>query len=322
MNGMANLKSLNFIKKNIRKETLQAHGKAYQVILFFFSNSLAGLKKVSLRLSVNAKASVSIEASIAIPIFLFCFLEIMSLLNYLWVYNGVLYAVKMVGEPISILGNVYDELMDSGEEFHLGKEVISALAFSEVYLASQVSGQCDDPLFAQTIRDGAEGISFLGSHINTREDSLLILARYTVEPLFSFTGTSLSMSNRYYGRLWTGYSLGENEEEAEYVYITENGSVYHLTKSCTHLKLSIKSVDVKELSDKRNNSGERYTECSKCCEEEEEVSIYYITATGERYHTELSCSGLKRTIYMVTPEEVADWPLCSRCGQEEGADEK
>ena len=322
MTGMANLKSLNFIKKIIKKETLQVNGKIYQVILSLLSKSFAGLKKVSLRLSVNVKASVSIEASIAIPIFLFCFLEIMSLLNYLWVYSGVLYAVKAVGEPVSILGNVYDEVMDSGEEFHLGKEVISALAFSEIYLASQVRGQCDAPPFAQTIRDGAEGISFLGSHINTREDSLLILARYTMEPLFSFAGTSVSMSNRYYGRLWTGYSLGENEEEAEYVYITENGSVYHLTKSCTHLKLSIKSVDAKDLWDKRNNSGGRYTACNKCCEEEEEVSTYYITATGDRYHMELSCSGLKRTIYMVTPEEVADWSLCGRCGQEEGADEK
>ena len=322
MTDMANLKSLNFIKKIIKKEALQVHGKIYQVILFFFSKSFVGLKKVSLRLSVKVKASVSIEASIAIPIFLFCFLEIMSLLNYLWVYSGVLYAVKTVGEPVSILGNVYDEVMDSGEEIHLGKEVISAIAFSEVYLASQVREQCDDPLFAQIIRDGAEGISFLGSHINTKEHSIFILARYTVEPLFSFAGTSLSMSNRYYGRLWTGYFSEGNEEGAEYVYITESGSVYHLTKSCTHLKLSIKSVDIKELSDKRNNSGGRYTACSKCCEEDEEVSNCYITETGDRYHSELSCSGLKRTIYTVTREEIADWPLCSRCGQEEGAGER
>ena len=320
MTGVANQESQNFIKKNIKNKLLQARGKIYQVILFFCSNSLAGLKKVSLRLSVKVKASVSIEASIAIPIFLFFFLEIMSLLNYLSVYNGVLYAVKAAGEPVCILGNVYDEVMDSGEELHLGKEVISALAFSQGYLASQVREQCNTPLFAQTIRGGAEGISFLGSHINTGEDGLLILARYTVEPLFSFAGTSVSMNNRYYGRLWTGYSSGENEEDKEYVYITENGRVYHLTKSCTHLKLSIKSVDVKELWDKRNNSGGRYTACSKCCDDTEGVSSFYITATGDRYHSELSCSGLKRTIYTVTIEEVVDWPLCSRCGQEEGAD--
>ena len=250
--------------KQYRKEkALQAHGKRQKTIFLSPKTCFAYLKRVSLRLSVKLRASVSIEASIAIPIFLFCFLEILSLLNYLWVYSGVLYAVKTVGEPVSILGYVYDEVVNSDEEIHLGEEVLSALAFSQIYLTTQIRQQCDAPLFQQTIQGGAEGISLLGSHINTREAGVFILARYTVEPMFSFTGTSLSMSNRYYGRLWTGYSLEEKEETGEYVYITENGRVYHLTKSCTHLTLSIRSVAESKLSDARNNSGGKYTACSR-----------------------------------------------------------
>ena len=297
-------------------KALQAHSKFSQ-FKSFFKRIYKCIKRVSPRLSV--KASVSIEASIVIPIFLFCFLEVLSLLNYLYVYSGVLYAIKSVAEPISIYGYAYEELIDTEDEVSLGKEVISALIFSEVYMDTQIKKKCEERIYQDTIVGGVHGIQFLGTHIDQRKSCIDVIAHYTVKPLFFLAGTEQSMSNRYYAKLWTGYSLEDSAVSEEYVYITENGSVYHLTDSCTHLKLSISDVNREELVDLRNESRGKYYECEKCCENGGMQEIYYITKQGDRYHAMISCSGLKRTMYRVKKQEVGDLPVCSRCSQMKGA---
>ena len=297
---------------------LQAHGKYKQFIFRPFKKIIDCLRRVSFRLPVRVNASVSIEASIAIPVFIFCFLEIISLLNYLSVYSGVLYALKAVGEPVSIYGYAYELLTDSDTELSLGEEVISSLIFSEVYLDNAIQKQCNSQLYENMIKGGAQGISLLGSHVNTRESCISIIAHYSVEPLVAFAETGLTMTNRYYARLWTGYPLEESTVSEEYVYITENGTVYHLTESCTHLKLSISNVRENALEHLRNESGSKYSACPMCCQDKEQLDVYYITDTGERYHATVSCSGLKRTVYCVDKNEVEDWPVCSRCNQKKG----
>lgn len=296
------------------KLSLQVRGNCSTL---FFCHINDYLKRASLRLSVCVKASVSIEASIAIPIFMFCFLEILSLLNYISVYSGVLYAMKTTGDPVCVYGYVSDLVTEETDSVSLGEKVITSVLFSEVYLDAQIRKQCMEPLFENTVRNGTRGISLLGSYVDREDSDLSILAHYTMKPIISFTGTELSVICRYYGRLWTGYDLKESTKTEDYVYIAENGNVYHLTEMCTHLKLSVSSVTKSELSEKRNNSGGKYKACDLCCDEKSIREIYYITKSGDKYHTEMNCSGLKRTVYQVERSEVKNWALCKRCEQKE-----
>lgn len=300
-----------------RKMSLQACGNCSQFSNSFFCRVPDYLKRASLGLSVGIRASVSIEASVAIPVFLFCFLEVLSLLNYISVYSGVLYAMKATGDPVCIYGYAYDLVTEEVEEVSLGEKVVTSLMFSEAYLDSQIRQQCDEPLYENTIQRGVEGISLLGTYIDREDGDISIVAHYTMEPLISIAGTELSVICRYYGRMWTGYALEECETDKEYVYITDSGSVYHLTESCTYLKLSISTVAKGALEEARNNSGSKYKACDICCDAKRQRELYYITSSGTRYHVDLSCSGLKRTTYRVEKSEVEGWSACSRCGQKE-----
>lgn len=297
-----------------KKNALQACEKIKKYISVSFCHFSGFVKRASLGLSV--RASVSIEASLAIPVFLFSFLEILSVLQYLSVYSGVLYGMKTVGDSVCVYGYAYDLLTEEKQDITLGEKLISSAVFSEVYLDTKLLRQSNLEYYKDTIKGGLEGISLLGSYVDRENHSVSVTARYTLKPLLEFAGTEYPVMCRYYGRLWTGY-VSESEKDKRYVYITPNGTVYHVTNNCTYLKLSIKRMKKEELNQQRNQYGEKYRACMKCCDENSSKETYYITKSGNRFHQELSCSGLKRTIYKVEFSEVKDLSICNRCGEEE-----
>ena len=114
-------------------------------------------------------------------------------------------------------------------------------------------------------------------------------------------------------RRWIGFT--ELEEEETYVYLTPEGNVYHLYRDCTHLQLSVRLVTFVNAEQSRNEYGERYRECQIC--DSDFGALVYITSEGNRYHSERSCSGLKRTVRQVPLREAAGRACCIRCLSEE-----
>lgn len=60
-----------------------------------------------------------------------------------------------------------------------------------------------------------------------------------------------------------GFELNNNDE-SEYVYITQYGEVYHIEKMCSYLVRNIKAASLAEITDLRNASGGKYYQCSLC----------------------------------------------------------
>ncbi len=121
-----------------------------------------------------------------------------------------------------------------------------------------------------------------------------------------------------YARAWTGRSSDDSKEKGEeeaavYVYVTESGTVYHTSSSCTHIKLSISSVSSSSVEGLRNSSGGKYKACEKCVGSSAAADTVYITSYGDRYHNSSACSGLKRTVKMVDLSTLSDMKECSRC---------
>lgn len=112
-------------------------------------------------------------------------------------------------------------------------------------------------------------------------------------------------------------TVSEEEENTDRkVYITDTGTVYHLSSSCSSLRLSISAIDSEELSTKRNLGGAKYYACEYCTSGRM-PELLYITEDGTRYHYSLSCRALKRTITEISLSEAGARRACKRCAASE-----
>lgn len=164
------------------------------------------------------------------------------------------------------------------------------------------------------VRGGMIGISLLASEFSERE--IQLKARYQIQlPVRFFWVWELAMEQHADCRRWNGWSAEtENGESDIWVYVTETGSVYHRTSSCSHLELSIQSVKPEELVYLRNENGGKYYECSRCVNRTNAWGNVYITNQGDCYHNDLSCSEIKRTVYMIRLSEAGARRCCKHCG--------
>ena len=128
----------------------------------------------------------------------------------------------------------------------------------------------------------------------------------------------LRLGDSYYGHAWVGYDvttgITDVNSEDPVVYITPSGSVYHLDLGCSHLNPSVSSADINIVNELRSKDGSKYHPCELC-----NVSInqghVYITDYGNRYHSNLACSGIKRSIQTVHLSEVGGRRECMTCGR-------
>ena len=92
------------------------------------------------------------------------------------------------------------------------------------------------------------------------------------------------------------------------------GNVYHSTKECSHLILYITGTEYGKVGEARNEQGEKYTPCEFCGNKKiSDATTVFITADGNRYHTNLQCSGITRNIIEIDIKEVDNRKPCSSC---------
>ena len=162
------------------------------------------------------------------------------------------------------------------------------------------------------LEQGADSLQFLES--STKNDICEIVVTYGISPLTEVLGfRKFRMANRYYGHLWNGYAIPGTENDEEYVYVTEDSEVYHRSRECTHLRLSVRRVEAAEIP-------KGYHPCEKCMVQKKDAAApeengYYICSEGECYHRRRDCPGLKRTVYCIARKDVDGYRECSRCGR-------
>lgn len=257
------------------------------------------------------KASMSIEAVVIIPMFICFMVFIMFLFRVLEVQITMEKALRYTSSMLSVTAcDSYDE------ETKTAQGGVVNLAEAEAILMTKLDEyQCPTAF----IDGGKMGISLLSSDFDGEDIS--VRASYDMSPpvnifgRFTYHFIQCSTSRKWIGDpdIETNTS-GEGDEKNEWVYITPNGTVYHLTRGCHYLDLSIREVASSNVFYERNASGGKYNACP-ICKKNKWKSFVYITDYGESYHSSLTCSGLKRTIMMIRKKEAMakGYGCCSKC---------
>lgn len=273
------------------------------------------LSKRNVFLFPSVKASVTVEAALVLPLFLFFCIQLISLIGLFQLHSAITAALHQETAQLSLQAYAYEKA--GGET---GKALSTLVG--ETYLREKVIQRAGETYLNNSmIEGGSAGIGLLpaldiSTSENPPQDVVGARLSYRIKPVIDILGFSgFSMGNVCYMKAWTGYRLcqdgEENPSEEELVYITETGTVYHKSRRCTHLALSVREVELDQLGVLRNESGGKYYACEHCADKA--GGGVFLTDQGNRYHTSLLCSGLKRTIYVIKISEAGGRGACSRC---------
>lgn len=235
----------------------------------------------------------TVEATLVIPVFMVAITLLLQMGIVCVVQAQVYGAFSESMQQVAAHTYIYDA-MES-------ETVANTGVYGDVLISLQTELK-NISLIDTYVTGGAKGVLLTRALLDD-EGYLRGNIRYSISlkvPFFMLS--SICIREQISQKAYTGFTT--SSEDDIYVYVTDFQSVYHLSRNCSHLKLSIYELE----------QGEKCTlpPCSYCGSSGDAL---YITKEGDCYHTTLACQGLKRTIRRVKKSTVAGLPACEKCGR-------
>lgn len=265
-------------------------------------------------------AAVSVEAALALSIFIFAIVSMMIPFRMMDRQRQVQAALESVNEKLCQYAYL-EYRLTQGEE--LPKEEgdwKEDLLLGLVNGAAGIGGQAlAKRMFPQ---EGMENLSFLSSSFLGDGEMVDFHLDYKMQMPFSVLGIkSLPFSSGSIRRAWIGRDGQEREgeesgaeKEDQVVYIGKNSTRYHMSRDCHYLANRLKTVDFRALSSLRNKNGGKYYPCAVCAGSAKEGDSVYIMSSGSCYHLDASCTAITAYVQAVKLSEVEHLGACSYCG--------
>lgn len=250
------------------------------------------------RASVSGlKGSLTVEAALTIPIFLFAILCLIYLLEI----QAIGFRVKAAAQEAGKQAAEDIILVPVLNTYNLQQDIIENIG--------------SERLERSIIEGGSGGIQCWTSYYNTVNEEVIVKVNYKIKlPVPGFFNLDIKKKVELKVKAWTGRAEHDNSEDEEIVYVTDTGVVYHSDYQCAYLQLSITFLPSSTLIDVRNDSGGIYQPCEKCVHGQAMAGVY-ITKYGTKYHNSLSCSGVKRSIRAVKKSDVVGMGGCVKCAR-------
>ena len=290
----------NHIFKIFRKDKLSPKPLAR----IFDSNSPTG-RRICFKkaLLLTLPGALSVEAAVVVPLFAAAMAAVLQFVN---VYGN---SVKIAGA-----------LAQTSEEMAIGAYVSEYTDFDSPLPVVLSAGYAQGMVRSRAgSAECIQGQSMLLSGFLEEDDRIDLVMTYRVKspsgliriPWIRFLQRACVRG--WVGRKGSGSSGDEgahDDEEHQTVYVTDYGTVYHTDPDCSHIHLTIRQVSSSQASSERNVYGEKYHACEKCGGG---GGVVYITSDGNRYHSSLECSGLKRSVQEIHMDEAGNLRPCSKC---------
>lgn len=311
--GYSNVAQRNINKKNA---TLQVRIQTKDVA--FMLKPLCGKKTY-----LSVFASLTLEASLALTLFIFvvvCMILPMRIMN---TDRKVQAGLEDVGEDFSRYAYLKQALESDGvfqapgagdfaKEFckHLGGG--AAIGYAQVRIHDDVDSSA------------VQALRMIRSSPMEDGEWFDLIVDYEIRMPFPVLGmSSITRSARSRRRAWIGkkgkdYGVGggaETEEEDPLVYIGKGSTRYHKSRSCHYLANQLQTVPFDSVSDRRNDSGGKYYECSVCGGAALSGGVVYIMPSGSSYHSTKTCRAIVAYVQAIRLSQVEHLGPCSYCSK-------
>ncbi len=274
----------------------------------------------------DVQGSLTTEAAFAVPIFFFAVYAFLQLFLFFHVQTEVQRSMSVLVREIAEYGNlvasVHNLLASDEQETILqeyGFDALVASVTEQTYLTYRMKNAVQDAEWIRFIRNGALGLDLSGSEFYEEDGEIRLVVSYHFRiPGVLFVPISIPVIQRIEARGFYGYGWEsiESQEIPEEVYVADNSTVYHRYSTCTYLKVSVRQVLANKIDGERNQSGGIYYLCG-ACKKKPMGDVVYIATYGDRYHTTMECSNIRRNIQSISLEEAESRGLaeCSKCGK-------
>lgn len=251
--------------------------------------------------SRKLKGSMAVEGSLVLPIFLFFMITILLSI-----------------EAVRFQSDAQEAMHQSGNQYAFTSYLEKYANQPSADIESQVKGYLDDQLYPYLcVSGGRNGVKIQNLSTIAKDGSVAFIAEYQIKPFIDWLPIGkVVIRDRFFSHAFIGYTgleeQGQEKQLEPYVYVTKTGSKYHISFTCTYLKVQVKAAEFESLVSQRNHWGEKYCACARC--RPLKADIVYITNDGNRYHGKSDCSALKREVYMIPLSEADSYAVCSKCG--------
>ena len=268
-------------------------------------------------------ASLTAEASFAFPVFFFAVLYLLQMFTVLRAELSVAQAGITSAREAAAFSYVAERLAE-GENAVADTvlEVFDQKIVRDAALTGVFYGRCDEELLKRA--GVARGLGGIWVNSEETDEKVRTEIFYRVNP----ANVLAEQKSRYYVmrlvyRNWTGEGGEEEKEETpkekETVYMTEHGSVYHVKRDCSYIKIDVVGVWAEHIDKERNESGAKYYACEFCSPVLTKGTQVFITEYGTRYHGRSTCSAIRRNVKECSLAEVKEnYPVCSKCRSKGG----
>lgn len=266
-------------------------------------------------------AAVSVEAALALSIFIFAMVCMMIPFRMMERQRQVQSSLESVNEKLCQYAYL-DYMLSNGEE--IPKE---GGAWNQEMLLGVINGAAGigAGLMAEGMFDqeGMEFHTFSKSAFLEDGETVAFRMDYRMRMPFSILNlNSLAFTSESTRRAWIGRDglsfdeegTGEDQDDT-IVYIGKYSTRYHRSRDCHYLSNRLQSVDYDAVSSMRNRNGGKYYPCAVCGSSAASGSTVYIMESGSRYHTTSGCTAIISYVQAVKLSEVEHLGGCSYCSR-------
>ena len=322
------LKSFQQIQLRIKKTVSLQVPDQYPLNLNQF---LIALKKRVLpftsRMKGTMDGSMTVEAALALPLFLFFAVALMQPLVWLDRQIRIQTVVECFGEELC----TYAYMLEKGGEEKKEEMESDGSDLPDCSAGGILSDTAASLWLLGKTREHADGVHIKKAEVPNAYGDIIFQVEYQESlPFFEKQMGGVTMRAGARKRIWTGIdgklksgrgTGGEGDgADGLMVYVGAGMGRYHFFRDCHYISNEYEAVTEEQAREQRTASGGRLSLCSVCRKGGAGGSgnagrMVYITRAGAHYHYSASCSSMVSYVRCIPLEEASYLGACSYCSR-------